>query len=147
MLYSILKHTHSGLRWFVLIFLLGAIIISIVNMVSKKEDSSIERKFGLFAMAFTHTQILIGLILYFISSKVIFSAESMKSDLLRFFLVEHVGMMLVALVLVTIGYSKAKKASSIEQKRKRIAIFYGIALLVILLAIPWPWQQLAAAWF
>ena len=147
MFYQIIKHTHSGIRWFLLIFLVLAIVSAIVKLARKKEYSAVDKKFGLFTMSFTHVQLLIGLILYFISGKVIFSGESMKSDLLRFFLVEHIGMMLVAVALITIGYSKVKKAVESKAKLRRTLIFYGLALLVILLAIPWPWQMYSAGWF
>ena len=147
MFYQIIKHTHSGIRWFVLVFLVLAIVLAVVKLVGKKEYSVADKKFGLFTMSFTHVQLLVGLILYFISGKVIFSGESMESDLLRFFLVEHIGMMLIAVALITIGYSKVKKAVESKAKLRRTLIFYGLALLVILLAIPWPWQMYSAGWF
>lgn len=147
MFYTILKHTHSGTRWLVLLFLLIAIVFSVVKLIGKKDYAKFDKMTSMFSMSFTHLQLLIGLVLYFISGKVVFSGESMKSDLLRFFLVEHIGMMLVAVVLITIGYSKIKKATESSVKFKRTLIFYGLALLVILAAIPWPWQMLGAAWF
>lgn len=147
MLYTILKHAHSGFRWIVLILLLEAIVLSIYKLGSKKDYTKLDKSVGLFLMALSHIQLLIGLVLYFISNKVVFSAESMKSDLLRFFLVEHVAMMVVALVLITVGYVKVKRSNSSKLKHKRSLIFYGIALVIILLAIPWPWQELSAAWF
>lgn len=147
MFYTILKHTHSGTRWLVLLFLLIAIVFSVVKLIGKKDYAKFDKMTSMFSMSFTHLQLLIGLVLYFISGKVVFSGESMKSDLLRFFLVEHIGMMLVAVVLITIGYSKIKKATESSVKFKRTLIFYGLALLVILVAIPWPWQMLGAAWF
>ncbi|MFA9389846.1 MAG: hypothetical protein ACERKD_08555 [Prolixibacteraceae bacterium] len=147
MFYTILKHTHSGTRWLLLLFLLVALVSALVKLSGKKEYTKSDKMSAMLAMSFTHLQLLIGLILYFISGKVVFSGESMQSDLLRFFLVEHIGMMLVAIVLITIGYSKIKKASDSSSKQKRTLIYYGIALIIMLAAIPWPWQQLGAAWF
>lgn len=147
MLYQIIKHSHSGLRWFVLLFLLFAIISSIVKLIKQKEYGSFDKKIGMYAFMSLNLQFVIGAILYFISAKVVFSGESMSNDLLRFFLVEHVGMMLIAIVLISIGYSKVKKASNSKSKLKKTLMFYGIGLIIILLAIPWPWQLLGAAWF
>lgn len=146
MLYSILKHAHSGTRWLVLVFLLLALVAALIKMMNKKDYAGSDRLLGMLAMSFTHLQLLIGVVLYFISGKVVFSTESFKNDMLRFFLVEHLLMMLVAIVLITIGYSKVKKANLSAVKLKRTAIFYGVALLIILAAIPWPWQQLSAGW-
>ena len=147
MFYQIIKHTHSGVRWLVLVFLVMAIVSAIVKLIGKKEFSAADQKLGLLTMSFTHIQLLIGLVLYFISGKVVFSMQSMSNDLLRFFLVEHVGMMLVAIALITIGYVKVKKASENLAKLKRTFIFFGLALIIILLAIPWPWQMYSSAWF
>ena len=147
MFYSILRHAHSVNRWFVLIFLILSLVMAVIKMESKKEFSAFDRLSGTLTMSFTHLQLLLGIVLYFISGKVIFSVESFKNDMLRFFLVEHVGLMLVAIALITIGYSKIKKAASSKMKRKRTVIYYGIALIIILLSLPWPWQKLSAGWF
>lgn len=146
MIYQIFKHAHSGLRWFVLLFIVLAIVNSIVKLIKQSEYSQLDKKLSLYTFMFMNLQFVIGFVLYFISSKVVFSGDSMSSDLLRFFLVEHLGMMLIAVALISIGYSKAKKALTSQSKFKKTLIFFGIGLLIILLAIPWPWQQLSAAW-
>ncbi len=74
--------------------------------------------------------------LYFLSPKVVFSELTMKISAIRFLTVEHPLMMIVAIVLITIGYSKAKK-SQVSEKHKTIVIYYGIALALIIAAIPW----------
>lgn len=144
---EILRHAHSGLRWFVLI----ALILAIVNAVGKTNGSKPftdkDKKYGLFGLIFTHLQFLIGLVLYFTSPKVVFAASAMKSDVLRFFLVEHIAIMLVAVVLITIGYSKSKRAETDGKKFKSILIFYLIGLILILAGIPWPFMDYGASWF
>jgi membrane protein DedA with SNARE-associated domain len=100
-----------------------------------------------FAMTFTHLQLLLGLILYFISPKVVFAASSMKDAFLRFFLVEHIGLMLVAVALITIGFVRSQRAEQPSAKYKSLIIFYSIALVIILAAIPWPFRGLASGWF
>jgi hypothetical protein len=140
-------HVHSGLRWLALLF----IVVAIANAIFKQN-----RKSGSVAktcvadkltLIFMHLQLLIGFVLYFISPKVIFSAASMKSPVLRFFLVEHVALMLIAVVLITIGYVKSDRAIEVSKKYKYLIIYYSIALLLILVSIPWPFRGLGAAWF
>lgn len=145
-MHNILVHAHSGLRWIVLILLLT----SIFNAFSKKKSGKYtegDRKLALFTMISTHTQFTIGLILYFISPLVVFSGASMKNSIQRFYLVEHISLMLVAIVLVTIGHSKSKKAVEAASKFKAISIFYLLALILILAAIPWPFRIPTAQWF
>lgn len=145
-MYNGLVHAHSGLRWIVLILL----IVSIFNAFSKKKSGTYsegDRKLALFAMISTHTQFLIGLILYFISPLVVFSGDSMKNTVLRFYLVEHISLMLVAIVLITIGHKKSKQAQESAAKFKAISIYYLIALILILASIPWPFRIEGAGWF
>ncbi len=71
----------------------------------------------------------------------------MKDSVMRFFAVEHILMMLIALVLITMGHVKAKKSTESSAKFKHIIVFFGIALILILAAIPWPFRDLGAAWF
>ncbi|HNP19150.1 MAG TPA: cytochrome B [Fulvivirga sp.] len=146
-MYDILLHAHSGLRWLVL----ATLIIAIVNSFGKTRGgvtySKKDKQKALFALIFTHLQFVIGLVMYFMSPKVVFEAASMKSDVLRFFLVEHVGLMLVALIFITVSYSKAKKIAMDGKKFKTIMIGYLIGLILILAAIPWPFRDLGGSWF
>lgn len=145
-MYNGLLHAHSGLRYVVLALLL----VAIFNAFSKKKNSAWtakDKKITLFAMIFTHIQLLIGLVLYFISPKVSFSEGFMQNDMLRFYAVEHLSLMIVAIALITIGYSKAKKAASDRKKFSAVATFYLIGLILILAAIPWPFRDLGAGWF
>lgn len=131
--------------------MLIALILAIVNAVGKtngtKAFTDKDKKYGLFALIFTHLQFVIGLVLYFTSPKVVFAASSMKSDVLRFFLVEHILLMLIAVVLITIGYSRSKRALTDAKKFKSILIFYLIGLILILAGIPWPFQNYGTSWF
>jgi membrane protein DedA with SNARE-associated domain len=96
----------------------------------------------------THIQLLGGLILYFISPYVKFEGGVMKDAVARFYTVEHISMMLIAVALITIGYSKAKRAANSAAKGKTTFWFYLIGLLVILAAIPWPFRSgLGGGWY
>ncbi|MDX1627247.1 MAG: cytochrome B [Fulvivirga sp.] len=145
-MYNILQHAHSGLRWLVLI----ALLIAIFNAFAKRRSQAFTKKdkmIGLFALIFTHIQLLTGLVLYFISPLVQFSEGTMKNSVLRFYTVEHISLMLVAIALITIGYSKSKKATADRKKFGNILTFYLIGLILILISIPWPFRELGAGWF
>ncbi len=145
--YYLALHAHSGWRWVVLILLLTAIVKTHMGWKKKKEFTSGDKKLGLFAMMAFHLQFLGGLVLYFISPKVQFVEGMMANSMLRFFGLEHLLMMAIAMALITIGYSKSKKAKDDVGKFKSQAIFYTIALVVVLASIPWPFRALGANWF
>lgn len=146
MIYLFFKHLHSGLRWIILLMLLVSILNSLLRFLAKKNYSERDRKFALISLALLHTQVLIGLLLYFISPKVVFSTISLKNPLLRFYLVEHISLMIIAAALITTGYSLAKKAKQDPSRHLWILIFYGAGLILILSAIPWPWMSLGSGW-
>jgi signal transduction histidine kinase len=93
-----------------------------------------------------HLQVLGGIALYFLSPKVQFSGATMSASIIRFFTVEHAFMMILAVVLVTIASSKIKLKPTDEAKFKTGFWFSFIALVIVLLAIPWPFQSYGAGW-
>jgi hypothetical protein len=147
MFYLILKHAHSGFRWIVLIFIVYAIFNALRKLTLRSGFEPQDRKVNVMAMSFLHIQFLIGLILYFISPKVQFSGDSMGIRLLRFYLVEHIGLMFMAVTLLTIGHIISKKINKPQKQHRRILIYYSLSLILILIAIPWPWMNLNGAWF
>ena len=146
-MYDILKHAHSGWRWVVLALLVYAVVNALIKWQSKKPFTPGDRRINLFTLIATHLQLVVGLILYFISPKVQFNAATMKDAALRFFTVEHLTLMLVAIVLITIGNSVAKKAVEDAAKFKKTFIYFLIGLIIILVSIPWPFQNYGAGWF
>lgn len=144
-MYTGLVHAHSGLRWVVLILLIAAVVVAISKWQGRSGYTDGNRKLYLFTLIAVHTQLLIGLVLYFISPKVNFNLISDK--LYRFYTVEHTVGMLIAIVLVTIGYSRSKRAVDAVAKQRLVGIFYGIGLLLILASIPWSFRNLGAGWF
>jgi len=146
-MYNGLVHAHSGLRWVVLFLLIYAIFNAFSKKSNGSEWTNKDKKVTLFAMIFTHVQLLIGIVLYFQSQYVQFSDGFMKNPVYRFYTVEHVFTMLVAIALITIGYSKSKRATESAKKFKSVATFYLIGLLLILAGIPWPFRIETAGWF
>ena len=147
-MYEGLKHAHSGFRWIFLILILYTVINAFIKWRNGSNYTESDRKAGLFTFIFSHIQLLIGLGLYFISPKVhAISGTIMKDPIARFFSVEHAMMMILGIILISIGYSKAKRAMDGTQKFKTTFIFFGMGLLLILSRIPWPFQQYGASWF
>jgi hypothetical protein len=142
-----LAHAHSGLRWIALILIVYAIINALLSK-NKGEYLKKDKMLNLFAMVFLHVQLLIGLILYFISPKVNFSEGWMKIDLFRFYGLEHILGMVIAIAIFTIGRKKAENASTPAMKHSRIITWYTIGLIIIIASIPWPFREaLGGKWF
>lgn len=140
-MYQTVKNLHSYWAFLVLILLLVAVVNAFMRNSSKKEFTAKSLRISLFALIVSHIQLLIGFILYFVSPwfKVWSSkgGEVMSDATSRLYLVEHPLINIIAIVLITIGFSKHKKKIESASKYKTIAIFYGIALLLLLSRIPW----------
>jgi hypothetical protein len=134
-LYTFFKYLHSGFRYIVLILVIIAMIQSLIGWLGKKPYTETARKINLFALISAHTQLLIGIVLYFLSPYVQFNSMTMKDRTTRYFTVEHWVMMVIAIVIITIGYSKSKKKTTAEAKYKTIAISYIIAFVVIIFTL------------
>lgn len=134
-MYNPLLFTHSYLRYIILVLLVIVIITSLMGMLNKKPYTSTDNKLGLFLFISTHLQLLIGLILFFVSPVVQFSGEAMKNAATRYWLVEHNTAMLIAIVFITLARTTSKKMVDGQAKHKRMFIFNAIALVIIVLAI------------
>ncbi|MFM7595740.1 MAG: hypothetical protein ACKO4Y_06125 [Flavobacteriales bacterium] len=145
-MYEALKHAHSGLRWVALILIVWAIY----NAFSAKEFEKRHKLINLFSMVSLHLQLVLGLILYIISDKVKFFDGWMKepTGIYRFYGMEHLAGMIIAIALITFGYFKSKKGTTPAEIYKPIKLFYIIGLILILASIPWPFRaNLGGAWF
>ena len=136
-----MKNVHSYWAYLVLAILIFAVINAILGLSKKKQFTDKDLRIGLFALIVSHIQLLIGLVWYFMSPW--FSALTedagavMKEKSLRLLAVEHPVMMILAIVFITIGWSKHKNKTTDSAKFKTFAIFYGIGLLLMLSKIPW----------
>jgi len=134
---------HSHWAYLVLLIVLLATINALAGFFSKREYGAKDFRISLFALIVTHIQLLIGLILYFVSplgfqniSKSGMGAV-MKDATARLYAVEHPMVMILTVIFITIGYSKHKKKLLSNGKFKTLAIFYTIALVLMLSRIPW----------
>lgn len=126
---------HSYLRYFILIALIVVILKSLLGWLQNKPYGVWDNKLGLYLFIFTHMQLLVGLILYFTSDRVQFSTAFKENDTLRYWLMEHSSMMLIAIVLITMARITSKKMTSDIAKHRRMVVFNVLALVIILVAI------------
>jgi hypothetical protein len=136
-MYEFIQKFHSGWAYLALLLLLVAVVNSIVGLVGKKEFSAKDRKIAVFGLIGTHTQLVIGLILYFVSPLGFASLGQMSDKALRLTSLEHPLINIIAIILITIGWTKHKKLATSESKFKTFSIFYGLGLVLILSRIPW----------
>lgn len=131
-----MKHLHSTLAIILLLALVISIVITAMNYFGAKPYN---RKIALIGFISAHLQLLIGLIIYFVSPLGMqsFSGANMSNSLSRLYFLEHPLMMIIAIILITIGYSKAKKAKEDYAANRLVFITYTIALILILSRIPW----------
>jgi len=130
-----IQHLHGALRWVVLVLLVLSIIKAFTGMSSRRSFADGDRKRGLFTMVALHVQLLLGFSLYFAKG---------PGELPRFMAMEHMGLMVLAVVLGTFGYSLAKRTELDHSKFRRQAIWFSAALVLILMAIPWPFGEFEA---
>lgn len=128
-LYGILKSAHSGWRYIVLILLVVALLQALAGWLGKKGYTEGSRKLNVFTLISAHIQFLFGLILYFLSP---LTKGPSSEALFRYWKMEHIAIMLLAVVLITVGNSKSKKITDGVAKHKAIAIFFGLALILII---------------
>lgn len=140
-MYSVVQFVHSYWAYLVLIVLVVATFNGLVKFFGKKEYEGKDMSMALFTLIVMHIQLLIGLVLWFVSPNGLSAIQANGMGGLtsqaRQLAVEHPTLMIIAVVLVTIGYSKHKKQRLSTAKFKKIAIFYTLALVALLAVIPW----------
>ncbi|MCK0123366.1 hypothetical protein MWU76_03035 [Gelidibacter sp. F2691] len=141
-MYETVKMLHSYWAYLTLLMIVIAALNALVKYFGKKEFHPIDFRISLFTLIVSHIQLLIGLIVlfagpYFTQISDMGMKTVMGNPVLRSNIVEHPLMMIIAVVLITIGYSKHKKKLTSTPKFKVLAIFYTLALISVLAKIPW----------
>jgi len=140
-MYEILKAAHSGWAYLLLIVLGVATINAVTGFFGKREFGNRDFSVALIGLIVTHIQLLLGLALWAFSpyAELLFTNTSqvMETPALRLLALEHPLMMIIAVTLLTIGYSKHKKKIVSHGKFKMLSIFYTLAFLVVLSRLPW----------
>lgn len=135
-----LQHLHSTLPYLFLPLAIIAVIVFWVKSFNSSIFGKNDKRLALFTLILSHLQLVIGLTLYFIGPKgfIYTSVEGfMKDAVMRLYAVEHISVMLIAIALITVGYSRAKRNPDSQRKFRGLALFYSIALVLILSRIPW----------
>jgi heme A synthase len=146
-LYTIFTSAHSGLRWIALLLLVLTVAGYLVKWQRGADYRKGDRTLFTIMLSFMHIQVLLGVVLYFISPNVQFGSSTMSTKIFRFFTIEHALLMLLAIVLITMASSKMKKKDSPKYKFKTGFWYSFIALVLILAGIPWPFYGVGAGWF
>jgi hypothetical protein len=135
---------HNILRWAILLFGLWTVLNAVSGVLRKRAYSLNDNRSNLFFMISCDIQLLLGLVLYFSNSwfETLKSGmgNAMKVPALRFFTIEHSLMMILAWILVHVGRTSVKRAPTDAAKHKKMLLFFGLAFLLILAAIPWPFR-------
>ncbi len=147
-MYTNIIFLHSITRWLVLVTLLYALYRSINGLLFHRKFTSHDNKVRHWSATIAHIQLVFGVWLYFISPVIDYFLHNYKDAVkqpdVRFFGMEHSVMMLSAIVLITIGSAKTKRKEIDKDKFKTLVIWYAIALIIILVTIPWPFSLLSS---
>lgn len=145
-MYYVLLILHSLVRWLVLGSLLFAIYRAYRGWILTKQYTLFDSRVRILATTIAHIQLVIGLWLYFISPVVSYFLHHLGTAIrmheIRFFGMEHITMMLIAIVVITIGSARAKRKATDQDKFRTMAIWFTIGLLLILSSIPWSFSPL-----
>jgi len=139
-MYTGLQHTHSGLAYLALLALVLVIIWALVGALSGRDFQEKDRKIALIAFILCHIQLLVGLILYFVSPlgySLLAGGGAMADATARLTALEHPLINILAIVLISVGFIRAKKLESSTAKFRSIYMMYAIGLVLILSRIPW----------
>lgn len=146
-MYSSFLIAHSIARWLVLLLLLYAIFRSFIGYAGNRGFSKTDNALRHWTATMAHIQLMIGMIVYMKSPLVKAfwkdqSTNTLSGDF-KFFSVIHIALMFVAIIVLTIGSAMAKRQKTDKQKFRTMLIWFIFALLIILIAIPWPFSPLA----
>ena len=139
-MYTGLQHLHSGIAYLALLALILVIFYALFGSLSSREFTEKDRKIALIAFILSHIQLLVGLILYFVSPlglSLLTGGGAMADATARLTAVEHPLINIIAIILITVGYSRAKKISTSRGKFRSIYMMYAVGLVLILSRIPW----------
>jgi len=141
-MYETVKFLHSYWAYLVLILLVISTVNALIKFFGNKEFAAFDFRVSLFTLIVVHIHLILGVVLFFAADYLALISEMgmgeiMKNSLLRSNIIEHPLTMIIAVVLITMGYSKHKKKLTSKPKFKMLALFYTLALVLVLAKIPW----------
>ena len=148
MLYSGILILHNALRWFVLSSILATLVSAYAGWLSGRPYTAGAQTLRVVTTSIAHTQLLVGMYLYTISPLIKYYWQAKPAfgtaPAFPFFGLIHIGFMLTAIVVMTIGSSKAKRQAVARQQFKTTAVYFTAGLVLILIAVPWPFSPWVA---
>jgi len=150
-MYPVVLTIHSILRWLVVLSAVFAIIRAITGLSFKRGWMAMDNRAGQWFTILMDLQLLLGIILYFFLSPITTAAlqdfgSAMGNPATRFFAVEHIALMVLAVAVAHIGRSLSRKAPTPQQKHRRALIWFSLSLLLVLAAVPWPFLSYGRPW-
>ncbi len=152
-MYDLLLTLHSWVRWVVVVAAVLAFGQALRGWLGRRDWTQMDDRLGLFFTISLDVQLLIGLILYVVSPLIEAAMQdfgaAMSASGMRFFAVEHVLMMVIAVVLAHVGRALSRRVEDAQVKHQRAAIFFGLSILLVLAAVPWAFREAAVSrpWF
>ncbi len=148
--YQIVLFLHSILRYVAVIAALAAIVMAFRGWLTRRPFTALDDRLGMIYTTSLHTQLLVGLLLYAVFSPLTQVAfrdmgTAMQTPALRFYSVEHISLMVVGIIVATVGRALARRAKDDVGKHRMAAILYTLSIVLIFVAIPWPWGAEAVA--
>lgn len=137
---SIFRHLHSGMAYLVLLALLISVLVFLFKWMGNKNFGKGDKTLALITLIFSHLQLVFGLVLYIFGPLGIqlFGTEGlMKNSELRLYAVEHISINIIGIILITIGYSRAKRLTVSKKRFGNLTLFYLLGFILILSRIPW----------
>ncbi|WP_207512891.1 hypothetical protein [Longitalea luteola] len=146
-MYQFLIYLHSYVRWFVLVSLFLAVWKACSGYFFKRKFTKGDNAVRHWTATIAHIQLMAGMTLYFQSPLIKYflknGNKTMEDAGYLFFGIIHSTLMLVAIVIVTVGSALTKRKQTDEQKFKTMLLWYSLALVIIFIAIPWPFSPFA----
>ena len=141
-MYETVKFLHSYWAYLTLLILVVSTFNALIKFFGNKEFGAFDFRVSLFTLIVSHIQLILGIVLFFSAGYISIISSSgmgdiMKNAELRSNIIEHPLTMIIAVTLITMGYSKHKKKLTSKPKFKLLAIFYTLALVFVLAKIPW----------
>jgi hypothetical protein len=149
-MYTGILHLHSAMRYLILVGIIVTLVKAVTGLTQDKTFEKKDRTIPLLTMILMHLQLLMGIVLLFVSPRIeaayANASNMMQVEALRFFGMEHLIGMIIAVALITMGQAKTKKDITAKAKYKGLLMFYGLALLIIFISIPWPFMRSFGTW-
>jgi ABC-type dipeptide/oligopeptide/nickel transport system permease subunit len=130
---------HSILRYGLLILVVMAVFFSLYGLITRTPVLIGHRQVTVWAVLLAHIQLVLGIILYIVRG---WYKVAVDSRIDRYWKMEHIGIMLVAIILITMGRVLSKRAKDDRKKQIYVAVFFLIALLLMLMMMPWPYREI-----